>query len=81
MFIILCPVFFFATFDVGGMPMDRTLKEHISELQRKQQELNRQIMENARTHVERNRIESEIRAAELAITYYKKALELEGQVR
>ena len=60
--------------------MDRPLREHISELQRKLQELNRQIMENARNHAQRNRIESEIRAAELAITYYTKAIELETQI-
>jgi len=30
--------------------------------------------------VERNRIESEIRAAKLAIEYYRKALELEKKV-
>jgi hypothetical protein len=37
-------------------------------------------MDEARTRVERNRIEPEIRAAELALIYYKKALELEQQI-
>jgi len=60
--------------------MDRTLREHISHLEQKFQALNRQIMENRRTQAERNRIESEIRAAQLALTYYRKALELEQQV-
>ena len=60
--------------------MDRTLREHISHLEQKLQALNHQIMENRRTQAERNRIESEIRAAQLALTYYRKALELEQQV-
>lgn len=60
--------------------MDRPLKEHISHLERRLQELNREIMENRRTQDERNRLESEIRAAQLALTYYRKAFELEQQV-
>ena len=49
--------------------MDRPLQEHISYLERRLQELNSQIMENRRTQDERNRLESEIRAAQLALTY------------
>jgi hypothetical protein len=60
--------------------MDRTLREHITHLEQRLQVLNNQIMENRRTQIERNRIESEIRAAELALTYYRKALELEQQI-
>jgi hypothetical protein len=60
--------------------MDRTLRDHIAHLDTRLRELTTQIMDNTRTLAERNRIESEIRAAELAISYYKKALELEGQV-
>jgi hypothetical protein len=60
--------------------MDRTLGEHISHLELRLQELNAQIMENRRTQIERNRLESEIRAAQLALTYYRKAQELEQQV-
>lgn len=60
--------------------MDRPLKEHISHLEHRLQELNREIMENKRTQDERNQLESEIRAAQLALTYYRKALELERQV-
>jgi hypothetical protein len=37
-------------------------------------------MENRRTQIERNRLESEIRAAQLALTHYRKALELEQQL-
>jgi hypothetical protein len=43
--------------------------------------LNSQIMENRRTQIERNRLESEIRVAQLALTYYRKAQELEQATR
>jgi len=60
--------------------MERPLKDHISYLESRLQQLSRYVMENRRTQVERNKIESEIRAAELALTYYRKALELEKRV-
>lgn len=60
--------------------MERPVKDHISHLEQRIEELNKQIMENTRTQNERNRFESEIRAAELALVYYRKALELEQQV-
>jgi hypothetical protein len=61
--------------------MDRPLREHVSHLEQRLRLLNNQLMEASRTIVERNRIESEIRAAELALVYYRKALELEKQLR
>jgi hypothetical protein len=60
--------------------MERPVKDHISHLEQRIDELNKQIIEDRRTQDERNRIESEIRAAELALVYYRKALELEQQV-
>lgn len=60
--------------------MDRTLKEHITSLEQHIQALNQELMESARTRAERNRIESEIRVAEMALSYYRKALELESQI-
>lgn len=60
--------------------MNRTLGEHISHLEQKLRDLNNEMMEQKRTLVERNRIESEIRAAELALAYYRKALTLEEQL-
>jgi hypothetical protein len=60
--------------------MDRPLREHVSHLEQRLRLLNNQLMEASRTIVERNRIESEIRAAELALVYYRKALELEKQL-
>jgi uncharacterized protein YlxW (UPF0749 family) len=61
--------------------MERPVKEHIYFLERRVQKLNRLIMDNTRTQEERNRLESEIRAAQLALDHYRKALELERQVR
>ena len=60
--------------------MNRTLKEHISFLERRIERLNDRIMENKFSVSARNRIESEIRAATLAITYYRKALEIERRI-
>jgi hypothetical protein len=37
-------------------------------------------MENRRSQEERNRLESEIRAANLALSYYREALNLEKQI-
>jgi hypothetical protein len=58
--------------------MDRTVRDHITGLERRIRELNAQLMEKGSLE-ERNRIESEIRVAELALAYYRKALELEKQ--
>jgi hypothetical protein len=60
--------------------MDRTVRDHISHLEARLSSLNTEMMEQARTRVERNRIESEIRVAELALSHYRKALELEQQL-
>jgi uncharacterized protein YigA (DUF484 family) len=59
--------------------MDRALRDHISHLENRLQKLNQQIMDNRRTQIERNHIEAEIRAAQMALTYYRKALEFERQ--
>ena len=60
--------------------MDRPVREHISQLQERIEKLNKEAMEDRRTLEERNRIESEIRVARLALTYYLKALEIEKQI-
>jgi hypothetical protein len=61
--------------------MKRLVIEHITFLERRVHKLNRLIMENRRTQAERNRLESEIRAAEMVLGYYRKALDLESQIR
>ena len=61
--------------------MDRTLRQHIEELEHRVRELNGKIMEDDCQQAERNRIESEIRIAELALGHYRNALELELQIK
>jgi len=51
--------------------------EHIRKLEERLELLNMQIMENRRALAERNQIESEIRAVNLALSHYKAALEVE----
>ena len=60
--------------------MNRSVGEHISDLQLKISELNREMMEGNLDLDARNRVDSEIRAAELALSFYRKALELEQQI-
>jgi hypothetical protein len=60
--------------------MDKALGFHISYLEQTLDSLHEKAMDEGRTRAERNRVESEIRAAELALVYYKKALELEQQL-
>jgi hypothetical protein len=57
--------------------MDRPLKEHIAFLEHFVEQLNHRFMENALSKDERNRLQSEIRAAEMAVDYYRKALDIE----
>jgi hypothetical protein len=56
--------------------MDLTVREHVNRLQQRLLALNQQIMET-RSRDDRNRIETEIRAVNLALEHYKAALELE----
>ncbi len=56
--------------------MDVTVREHPRKLEQRLQALSQEIMEN-RTRDDRNKLEAEIRAVNLAITHYRQALELE----
>ena len=56
--------------------MDLTLRQHIATLEEQLKKLNQEIMED-RTLAERNRLQAEIRAAEMALAHYRAALELE----
>jgi hypothetical protein len=60
--------------------MDKPLGAHIAYLEQQLDVLNNKLMDEARSRAEHNRVESEIRAAELALVYYRKALELEQQL-
>ena len=60
--------------------MDRTVREHLAHLEQRLCNLNAQIMDNHCIQAEANRLQTEIRAAEMALSYYRKALELEKQI-
>jgi len=57
--------------------MQTSVGEHIRKLEERLELLNMQVMENRRALAERNQIESEIRAVNLALSHYRAALELE----
>lgn len=57
--------------------MERPLKEHLAYLEQHIHELAQEIMQNRLSAGERNRLEAEIRAAETALDYYRKALAIE----
>ena len=60
--------------------MQNTLHEHIMRLELNIQTLRDQLTDPYLSTTERNQIESEIRVAELALAYYRKAYELEQTV-
>jgi hypothetical protein len=61
--------------------VDRTLRNHISGLEKRLKRLNLEIMEKDLSRAERNRIESEIRAVNLVLQYFRTAFELEQQLQ
>lgn len=61
--------------------MDRPLRQHITELERRIQQLSLDIMKNRKTQLERNRIETELRVAQQALELYQHALKLERQLQ
>jgi hypothetical protein len=60
--------------------MEQPLQQHIAHLEQRLKALNQQLMDEPQTKEERNRIETEIRVAQMALTYYQKAFELEKQI-
>ena len=59
--------------------MERTLKEHLDSLRGRLETLSSQLMECVgREHA--NRVQSEIRAVELAIAHYEAALKIEKRL-
>jgi hypothetical protein len=60
--------------------MEQSLQLHITHLEQRLNALNQELMDAARTRAERNRVESQIRMAQMALTYYQKAIELEKQI-
>ena len=60
--------------------MEQPLQQHIAHLEQRLNTLNQQLMDEPQTKEERNRVEAEIRVAQMALTYYQKAFELEKQI-
>jgi len=60
--------------------MNRTLSDHISQLKQQIEALGQHIMDNNLSRTQRNRIESEIRAAQTALDHYRSAIALEKQL-
>jgi hypothetical protein len=56
--------------------MDRTLREHITKLEQRVKFLSEQLMDT-QDPTARNRMEADIRAANLALTHYRAALQVE----
>jgi hypothetical protein len=61
--------------------MNKPLKEHIIELEKRVQQLSQEMMQNRNTLTERNHLESELRVAQQALAHYRQAVALEGQLQ
>lgn len=61
--------------------MNKTVGEHIHELESHRQHLSEEIMADGIDTVRRNQIDADIRAINLAISYFRAALETEQQVK
>ena len=59
--------------------MNKPVGEHIKDLEQQQLLLNTRLM-NEDDFAERNRLESELRAVESALTLYRSALEIEQRI-
>jgi hypothetical protein len=60
--------------------MDKPLRQHITELEKRVQQLRQDMMANRKTRMQRNQIESELRVGEQALAHYQQAIELERQL-
>ena len=56
--------------------MNRTVSEHIRELEDRIKQLNEEVMGEGLTLANRNQIEAEIRVAQMALSHYRSAIEL-----
>lgn len=59
--------------------MDRTVGEHIRDLEEKLNLLSGEMMDESNAH-KRNELEAELRAVESALALYRSALEVESRV-
>jgi hypothetical protein len=60
--------------------MDRTVGEHMRELEERLLKLNVELISERGTLIKRNSLASEIRVVELALSYYRAALHLEQRL-
>jgi|tagenome__1003787_1003787.scaffolds.fasta_scaffold20877059_3 hypothetical protein len=51
--------------------MDKPVRQHITELQRRVKQLSQEMMQNRNTRTERNRLEAELRLAQQALAQYQ----------
>ena len=61
--------------------MDKPLRHHIAELERRVQQLSQEMMQNRKSREERNRLETELRVAQQALAHYQQAVKLEEQLQ
>ena len=60
--------------------MDTPVGKHIQRLQRRLEQLNDRMMDGDNTQADCNRIETEIRVANLALSHFQAALEAEQSI-
>ena len=70
-----------AIYLAANRTVDRPLRQHIIELEKRVQQLNQDIMQNRKTREERNRMEAELRVAQQALQLYQRTIHLEGQLQ
>lgn len=61
--------------------MDKAVGQHIQDLERRIQQISVQMMDSKTARPERNRLEAELRVAQQAIEFYRKALEFERKLQ
>ena len=61
--------------------MDKPLRQHITELETRVQQLSQEMMQNRKPRDELNRLESELRVAQQALSHYQQAIKLESQLQ
>lgn len=61
--------------------MDKPVRIHLQELEHRIQLLTVEMMDDRATQCDRNRLEAELRVAQQALEYYRKALELERKLK
>jgi hypothetical protein len=59
--------------------MNTTVREHIERLEKRRNLLNARVMEESNS-AKRNQLETEIRAVESALQFYRGALEIESRL-